>query len=66
MFQPTTQMMARAHSLVKLSDAQVHNIRRLVASGIRPARLAERYGVSRSYITMIVKGKARTESTDPD
>ncbi len=41
----------------QLEEHEVINIRRLVARGYTLGQLAERYGVSRAAISMIVSGK---------
>jgi predicted XRE-type DNA-binding protein len=43
----------------KLSDAQVSQIRSLARSGVMQARLAEQFGVTKGFISHLVKGIRR-------
>lgn len=43
----------------KLTDAQVREIRELKASGWIQKSLAEKFGVSQTQISLIVRGKSR-------
>lgn len=47
------------HGLAKLSDAQVREIRRLRKKGLTQQIIADRFGVSRSYVSMVASKKLR-------
>ncbi|AXH49008.1 endonuclease [Gordonia phage Apricot] len=55
----------RKRAQVKLTDAQVAEIRRRVASGETRLALAAEFGVSASLLSMIVAGKRRKSPTNP-
>lgn len=46
------------HTHAKLSDARVHEIRSLIASGMTHRAIAQQVGISRSNVSMIGAGKA--------
>lgn len=57
-----TMPIGDAHANAKISDADVAEIRRLVASRLAKQKdLADRYGISRSTVCNIVKGKCRVD-----
>jgi hypothetical protein len=43
----------------KLSDSQVAEIFRLAATGVKQVRLAEQFGVSQPFISVLLSGKRR-------
>jgi hypothetical protein len=43
----------------KLTEAQVAEVKRLCASGVRQRNVAEQFGIRQSAVTMIVNGKRR-------
>jgi len=51
------------HSAAKLSDAQVHEIMRLLAVGKSQQQIATQFGVSRPLISLYKNGKLRTNIT---
>jgi HNH endonuclease len=48
----------------RLSDADVSEIRRLVAEGVSQSDVARQYGITLNHAYRIVKGHARTRDTD--
>ena len=51
--------MGERHYKAKVTDAEVEEIRRLKACGVRAVDLAERYGIGRSQVLRIVQGTTR-------
>ena len=63
------QAVAKWHALSfhpprKLSDQAVMEIRRLLAAGVEQSVIAQRFGVHRSWVCRIGKGRARNGFDD--
>lgn len=50
-----------AHYAAKLTDEQVSQIRSLRDSGLRHREIAERFGVSRPYVSDLLRGRKRKD-----
>lgn len=48
-----------AHPQAKLTDAEVAEVRRMVAAGSTQASLCRQYGISKTHMSRIVRGLAR-------
>lgn len=57
-------MYGEAHPGHKYSDAQVEDIRRMYASGIKGTAIARKYGMSKAHVYKILRGGARMKGSE--
>lgn len=55
----TGRVIGESHPLAKLTDAEVELVHELVEGGMSLARVAEKFGVSKSCIAHIASGRRR-------
>jgi hypothetical protein len=60
---PGDHKRGEAHPACKLSDAIVERVFALRESGMSHRKIAEAVGCSGAYVSMLLSGKARTQST---